>query len=95
MVANGVSCDEAGRRIATLALMIEGYREGMAKPLLLPESGGAWIKACYDAANDAMLSDETTLQKAQSKFLQAYEGGLFQPAKVKISGIRGCGEPSP
>ncbi|QOV67986.1 exodeoxyribonuclease V subunit gamma [Citrobacter sp. BDA59-3] len=61
-----------------LALMIEGYREGMAKPLLLlPESGGAWIKACYDAANDAMLSDETTLQKAQSKFLQAYEGGMF------------------
>jgi exodeoxyribonuclease V gamma subunit len=45
--------------------------------LLLPESGGAWIKACYDAANDAMLSDETTLQKAQSKFLQAYEGGMF------------------
>jgi len=61
-----------------LALMIEGYREGMAKPLLLlPESGGAWIKACYDATNDAMLSDETTLQKAQSKFLQAYEGGMF------------------
>ena len=57
--------------------MIEGYREGMAKPLLLlPESGGAWIKACYDAANDAMLKDEVTLQKAQSKFLQAYEGNM-------------------
>ena len=60
-----------------LALMIEGYREGMAKPLLLlPESGGAWIKACYDAANDAMLKDEATLQKAQSKFLQAFEGNM-------------------
>ncbi|WP_437888466.1 exodeoxyribonuclease V subunit gamma [Phytobacter sp. V91] len=60
-----------------LAVMIEGYREGMAKPLLvLPESGGAWIKTCYDAANDAMLKDEATLQKAQAKFLQAYEGNM-------------------
>lgn len=60
-----------------LATLIEGYREGMVKPLLLlPESGGAWIKVCYDAANDAMLKDEETLQKAQSKFLQAYEGNM-------------------
>jgi exodeoxyribonuclease V gamma subunit len=76
MVANGVSAMTPDDALQHLALMIEGYREGMAKPLLLPESGGAWIKACYDAANDAMLSDETTLQKAQSKFLQAYEGGM-------------------
>ena len=49
----------------------------MVKPLLLlPESGGAWIKVCYDAANNAMLKDEETLQKAQSKFLQAYEGNM-------------------
>jgi exodeoxyribonuclease V gamma subunit len=67
-----------------LSLMIEGYREGMAKPLLLlPESGGAWIKACYDVANDAMLEDEATLQKAQSKFLQAWEGNMV---------VRGEGE---
>ena len=67
--------DEALRH---LSLMIDGYREGMAKPLLLlPESGGAWIKACYDAANDVMLTDEETLQKAQAKFLQAYEGGMM------------------
>lgn len=68
----------------SLALMIDGYREGMTKPLLLvPESGGAWIKACYDAANDAMLMDEETLQKAQSKFLQAWEGNMM---------VRGEGE---
>ncbi|WP_312691724.1 exodeoxyribonuclease V subunit gamma [Kosakonia sp.] len=67
-----------------LTLMIDGYREGMAKPLLmLPESGGAWIKVCYDAANDAMVMDEETLQKAQSKFLQAYEGNMV---------VRGEGE---
>ena len=50
----------------------------MNKPLLLlPESGGAWIKACYDAQNDAMLTDEASLQKARSKFLQAYEGNMM------------------
>lgn len=50
----------------------------MTKPLLLlPESGGAWIKACYDAQNDAMLTDDISLQKARSKFIQAYEGNMI------------------
>ena len=60
-----------------LEQMIAGYREGLSQPLLLlPESGGAWIKACYDVANDAMLKDEATLAKARAKFLQAYEGNM-------------------
>ncbi len=47
-----------------LSQLIEGYREGMSAPLLvLPESGGAWLKTCYDAQNDAMLDDDSTLQK--------------------------------
>jgi exodeoxyribonuclease V gamma subunit len=61
-----------------LAQLIDGYREGMSSPLLvLPESGGAWIKTCYDAANDAMLEDDDTRQKARSKFLQVYEGNMM------------------
>ncbi|QCT86460.1 exodeoxyribonuclease V subunit gamma [Escherichia sp. E4742] len=61
-----------------LSQLIEGYREGMSAPLLvLPESGGAWLKTCYDAENDAMLDDESTLQKARSKFLQAYESNMM------------------
>lgn len=61
-----------------LSQLIEGYREGMSAPLLvLPESGGAWLKTCYDAANDAMLDDDSTLQKARTKFLQAYEGNMM------------------
>ncbi|EOK2857835.1 exodeoxyribonuclease V subunit gamma [Escherichia coli] len=61
-----------------LSQLIEGYREGMSSPLLvLPESGGAWLKTCYDAQNDAMLDDDSTLQKARTKFLQAYEGNMM------------------
>lgn len=61
-----------------LSQLIEGYREGMSAPLLvLPESGGAWLKTCYDAQNDAMLGDDSTLQKARTKFLQAYEGNMM------------------
>ncbi|EGM8091702.1 TPA: exodeoxyribonuclease V subunit gamma [Escherichia coli] len=61
-----------------LSELIEGYREGMSTPLLvLPESGGAWLKNCYDAQNDAMLDDDSTLQKARTKFLQAYEGNMM------------------
>ncbi|CUA07649.1 exodeoxyribonuclease V gamma subunit [Escherichia coli] len=61
-----------------LSQLIEGYREGMSAPLLvLPESGGAWLKTCYDAQNDAMLDDDSTLQKARTKFIQAYEGNMM------------------
>ncbi|WP_420899799.1 exodeoxyribonuclease V subunit gamma [Escherichia coli] len=69
---------EAQQAIHYLSQLIEGYREGMSAPLLvLPESGGAWLKICYDAENDAMLDDESTLQKARTKFLQAYEGNMM------------------
>lgn len=58
-----------------LQQLIEGYREGLRQPLLLlPNSGGAWIKACYDPANDVILWDEQTQQKAKSKLLAAWEG---------------------
>ncbi|MFW0766846.1 exodeoxyribonuclease V subunit gamma [Trabulsiella odontotermitis] len=60
-----------------LAELVAGYRQGMCSPLLfMSESGGAWLKACYDAENDTILQDEETQQKARSKFLQAYEGNM-------------------
>ncbi|MFY2737419.1 exodeoxyribonuclease V subunit gamma [Pseudocitrobacter faecalis] len=60
-----------------LAELVEGYRLGMMQPLLfLPESGGAWLKACFDAESNALLMDDETQQKARSKFLQAYEGNM-------------------
>lgn len=69
---------DAEQALLYLSQLVEGYREGMSSPLLvLPESGGAWIKTCYDAVNDAMLDDDATLQKARSKFLQAYEGNMM------------------
>ena len=68
----------AEQALNSLSQLIEGYREGMSAPLLvLPESGGAWLKTCYDAQNDAMLDDDSTLQKARTKFLQAYEGNMM------------------
>lgn len=58
-----------------LLQLIEGYREGLSQPLLLlPNSGGAWIKACYDPQNDAILWDEPTQLKARNKLLAAWEG---------------------
>ncbi|WP_407731518.1 exodeoxyribonuclease V subunit gamma [Pseudocitrobacter faecalis] len=60
-----------------LAELVEGYRLGMMQPLLfLPESGGAWLKACFDAESNALLMDDETQQKARSKFLQVYEGNM-------------------
>ncbi|SNY64878.1 exodeoxyribonuclease V subunit gamma [Enterobacter sp. CC120223-11] len=55
--------------------LVAGYREGMSQTLLfLPESGGAWLNACYDRENDVILWDDETQQKARSKFIQAWEG---------------------
>ena len=62
---------------AYLDQLVEGYLLGMSRPLLLlPESGGAWLKVCYDAEKDVMLTDEETQQKGRSKFLQVYEGNM-------------------
>lgn len=67
-----LSAEEAS---SLLAELIEGYQFGMTQPLLfLPESGGAWLKACFDRDAQTLLMDEETQQKARSKFLQAYEG---------------------
>lgn len=55
--------------------LVAGYLQGMSRPLLfLPESGGAWLKVCYDAEKKSVLMDEEIQQKARSKFLQVYEG---------------------
>lgn len=55
--------------------LVAGYLQGLSRPLLLlPESGGAWLKICYDPEKDLLLMDEVTQQKARSKFLQSYEG---------------------
>ncbi|MCS6036976.1 hypothetical protein LNQ52_14570 [Klebsiella pneumoniae subsp. pneumoniae] len=57
------------RAQAYLNELVDGYLLGMSQPLLLlPESGGAWLKACYDAEKDVILMDEETQQKARSKF---------------------------
>ncbi|RPH21999.1 exodeoxyribonuclease V subunit gamma [Buttiauxella warmboldiae] len=66
---------EVAQATGYLQQLIEGYRRGLTQPLLLlPVSGGAWIKACYEPANDAILWDEQTQQKAKSKLLAAWEG---------------------
>ena len=55
--------------------LIEGYQEGMSRPLvLLSQSGGEWIKACYDPTSDAISWDEETQHKARNKLLQAWMG---------------------
>jgi exodeoxyribonuclease V gamma subunit len=69
-----LAADEAMKYLTELVV---GYREGMSQPLLfLPESGGAWLKSCYDSENNVILWDEEAQQKARSKFMQAWEGNM-------------------
>jgi exonuclease V gamma subunit len=81
-----------GQAMEYLSIFIEGIDRDDQTLLLLPESGGAWIKACYDAQNDAMLTDDISLQKARSKFIQAYEGNMIVRGEGKMSGINVYGE---
>jgi exodeoxyribonuclease V gamma subunit len=58
-----------------LCELVAGYQQGLSQPLiLLPASGGAWLKACYDAHQDIILWDEETQRKARTKLQQAWEG---------------------
>ncbi|WP_024561579.1 exodeoxyribonuclease V subunit gamma [Franconibacter pulveris 601] len=58
-----------------LGELIEGYKQGMSSPLvLLSQSGGEWLKACYDPASNTIAWDEETQQKARNKLLQAWAG---------------------
>lgn len=58
-----------------LSQLIEGYKQGINQPLmLLPQSGGAWLRACYDPHQDAILWDEPTQLKARSKLIAVWEG---------------------
>lgn len=66
---------ESGEAKSWLSQLLAGYKEGLRQPLLLlHNSGGAWIKACYDPLNNAILWDEETQQKARTKLLAAWEG---------------------
>ena len=61
-----------------LSQLVAGYRQGMSSPLLfVPESGGAWLKSCYDAEKSVILWDDEAQLKARSKFMQAWEGGVM------------------
>lgn len=68
----------AEEAMAHLSGLVAGYREGMCRPLLfVPESGGAWLKSCYDAEDDVISRDDEAQLKARSKFMQAWEGGVM------------------
>lgn len=66
---------EAGQAKGYLLMLIEGYKAGLTEPLIvLPQSGGEWLKACYDKETDAILWDDETQQKARNKLIQAWTG---------------------
>ncbi|KGA35836.1 exonuclease V subunit gamma [Pectobacterium brasiliense] len=67
-----------------LAVMLDGYRQGMSKPLLLlNKAGSAWLAECYDRESDSLRSDEEAQNKARARLLQAWQGNM---------GMRGEGE---
>ncbi|WP_085688241.1 exodeoxyribonuclease V subunit gamma, partial [Lonsdalea populi] len=65
-----------------MALMINGYQQGMNQPLLLlNRSGGAWLKVVYDRDSDSLLTDDASLNKAQQKLLEAWQGTYNLPGE--------------
>lgn len=54
-------------------LLIEGYQQGLCRPLLLLiKSGWAWLKHCYERHSEQILWDEETQAIARAKLLQAW-----------------------
>lgn len=60
---------------ALLGRYLDGLRQGMMAPLLLlADSGGAWLEACYDATNDILDWGEEVQHKARSKLIAVWQG---------------------
>ncbi|WWO99628.1 MAG: exodeoxyribonuclease V subunit gamma [Candidatus Dasytiphilus stammeri] len=52
---------------------IDGYQSGMNSPiLLLPKTGGAWLKATYDKKKYVLSYDEKTQLKARQRLLMTW-----------------------
>ena len=62
--------------------MIEGYQQGMNAPLLLlHQSGGAWLQACYDASSKTLSDAPDVVQKALNKLQQSWVGNFMSPGE--------------
>ncbi|WP_409309699.1 exodeoxyribonuclease V subunit gamma [Pectobacterium sp. B1J-3] len=60
-----------------LQQMLDGYQQGMNKPLLLlNKSGSAWLAQCYDRESDSIQWDDDTQNKARAKLLLAWQGNI-------------------
>ncbi|MGL9760583.1 MAG: exodeoxyribonuclease V subunit gamma [Symbiopectobacterium sp.] len=74
-----ISVEEAQRQMAH---MIEGYQQGMNAPLLLLyQSGGAWLQACYDASSGTLNDAPNVVQKALNKLQQSWTGNMMSPGE--------------
>ncbi|MGL9733464.1 MAG: exodeoxyribonuclease V subunit gamma [Symbiopectobacterium sp.] len=74
-----VSVEEAQRQMAH---MIEGYQQGMNAPLLLlHQSGGAWLQACYDVSSGTLNDAPDVVQKALNKLQKNWTGSIMSPGE--------------
>ncbi|WWP01263.1 MAG: exodeoxyribonuclease V subunit gamma [Candidatus Dasytiphilus stammeri] len=60
---------------AWLTHFIQGYQSGICTPLLLlPNTGGAWLKSCFDEPTLSISYDKDIQIKARQKLLQTWMG---------------------
>lgn len=69
----------ASQALEYLEGLVDGYSRGIMAPLLLlPQSGGAWLAACFDPVQDMILLDEATQKKARAKLQGVWEGNMMR-----------------
>ncbi|WWO99092.1 MAG: exodeoxyribonuclease V subunit gamma [Candidatus Dasytiphilus stammeri] len=60
---------------AWLTHFIQGYQSGISTPLLLlPKTGGAWLKSCFNEKTLSVSYDKDIQIKARQKLLQTWMG---------------------
>ncbi|XOD69832.1 MAG: exodeoxyribonuclease V subunit gamma [Sodalis sp. (in: enterobacteria)] len=60
---------------AFLLPLVSGYCRGLASPLLLlPRSGGAWIRHCYNQETKSIDRGEISQRRALDKLIHAWKG---------------------
>ncbi|SFN09325.1 DNA helicase/exodeoxyribonuclease V, gamma subunit [Izhakiella capsodis] len=67
---------EASRARQLLEYYMEGYLQGMQKPLLLVRSAGAWLESLFDKQTGTLSQDEASLSRARTRFMQSWQDGF-------------------
>ncbi|WP_315984290.1 hypothetical protein [Buchnera aphidicola] len=67
---------------------IQGYIQGIKKPILLTKSGASWLEKIYDIKKNVIKNDEKTKTQGEKKLFETWKGNIFSEGEENDFYIR-------